>query len=300
MAEQAGTAKKPESSGERRTALAKLQGSNALLFLFAFAFIAYLLTKNILFAFFSGVSLISIFGLDILVGATTHGVKDELIELVKAVVVALVIWYGIMFLLNTSSPISGIVSCSLLPAYERGDMIILRGIPISEINAPTVEITAGELAEIYGRASPSCGTIGPITYDCVESCPRVAFPSGKPAASSVKCVRSLTFNTAIAGNFTLNENLSNDVIVYAPSVGGKYLSGDIIHRVFVKLKVGDRYFMLTKGDNNDFMDASVFDIIRQEDVKGRVIARIPILGYLKLFISGYFAEPVGCDTALLH
>ena len=295
MAEQAGTAKKPESSGERRTALAKLQGSNALLFLFAFAFIAYLLTKNILFAFFSGVSLISIFGLDILVGATTHGVKDELIELVKAIVVALVIWYGIMFILNTSSPISGIVSCSLLPAYERGDMIILRGVPITEINAPTVEITVDEFAQIYRKINPSCGAIGPITYNCIDSCPRVAFPSGKPAASSVKCVRSLTINNA-----TYDENLSNDVIVYAPSMAGRYLSGDIIHRAFVKLKVGDKYFILTKGDNNDFMDASVFDIIRQEDVKGRVLARIPILGYLKLFISGYFADPVGCDTALVH
>jgi len=295
MAKKADNAEKPESSGERGTTLAKLQASNALIFLFAFAFIAYLLTRHILFAFLSGVSLISIFGLDILVGATTHGLKDELIELVKAVAVALVIWYGIMFLLNTSSPISGIVSCSLLPAYERGDMIVLRGVPINEINAPTVELTADELAEVYRTVSPSCGTIGPITYNCVESCPRVAFPSGKPAASSAKCVRSLTIN-----NVTYNENLSSDVIVYAPSANGKYLSGDIIHRVFVKLKVGDKYFILTKGDNNDFMDATVFDIVRQEDVKGRVLARIPILGYLKLFISGYFSEPVGCDTALLH
>ena len=120
-------------------------------------------------------------------------------------------------------------------------------------------------------------------------------PGGKPANPSQKCVRSLTIH-----NVTYNENLSNDVIVYAPSMAGRYISGDIIHRVFVKLKVEDKYFILTKGDNNDFMDASVFDIIRQEDVKGRVLARIPILGYLKLFISGYFAEPVGCDTALLH
>jgi signal peptidase I len=300
MAQKAGNVEKPEPSDEKRTTLAKLQESNALVFLFAFAFIAYLLTRHILFAFLSGVSLISIFGLDILVGATTHGLKDELIELVKAVAVALVIWYGIMFILNTSSPISGIVSCSLLPSYERGDMIILRGVSMGEINAPTVELTPDEFAQIYQKTNPSCGTIGPITYDCVESCPRVSFPGGKPAAPSAKCVRSLTFNTTAAGNFTINENLSDDVIVYAPSVNGRYASGDIIHRVFAKLKVGDKYFMLTKGDNNDFMDASVFDIIRQEDVKGRVLFRIPILGYLKLFISGYFAEPVGCDTALLH
>jgi signal peptidase I len=295
MAQKAGNVKESESSGERRTALAKLQESNALLFLFAFAFIAYLLTKNILFAFLSGVSLISIFGLDILVGATTHGVKDELIELVKAVVVALVIWYGVMFLLNTSSPISGIVSCSLLPAYERGDMIILRGVPVGGINAPTVEITVDEFVQVYRKINPSCDTIGPITYNCVDSCPRVTFPGGKPANASQKCVRSLTIH-----NITYDENLSNDVIVYAPSMAGKYLSGDIIHRVFVKLKVEDKYFILTKGDNNDFMDVTVFDLIKQEDVKGRVLARIPILGYLKLFISGYFADPLGCDTALVH
>ncbi|VVB73983.1 Uncharacterised protein [uncultured archaeon] len=288
-----------ESSDGRKTALARLQESNALIYLFAFAFIAYLLTRHILLAFLSGVSLISIFGLDILVGASTHGVKDELMELAKAVAVALVIWFGITVILSTSSPISGIVSCSLLPAYERGDMIILRGVPIGEINSPTVDLTAEELASIYRIANPPCGTIGPITYNCAESCPRVTFPGGKPASASQRCVRSITINSSSA-NATYDENLSNDVIVYAPSVKGKYIAGDIIHRVFLKLRVDGKYFILTKGDNNDFMDASAFDIISQADVKGRVLFRIPILGYLKLFISGYFAEPIGCDTALLH
>jgi len=288
-----------ERKDDNRRTLAKLQDSNALVILFGFAFIAYLLTRNVIFAVLSGISLLSIFGLDILVGASTHGIKDELIELAKAVVVALAIWFGIILLLGTSSPISGIVSCSLLPSYERGDMIILRGVPVGDLNAPTVELTPAEFASVYGAKQPSCGGRGPITYDCADSCQRVAFPGGQPATPSQKCLRSITVNSS-ATNSTYAENLSNDVVVYAPYIGGQPVNGDIIHRVFLKLKVGDKYFMLTKGDNNDFMDASVFDIIKQEDVKGRVILRIPILGYLKLFISGYFAEPAGCDTALLH
>jgi len=42
--------------------------------------------------------------------------------------------------------------------------------------------------------------------------------------------------------------------------------------------------------------------VREEDLKGKVIFRIPILGYIKLLISGpqYYGEPEGCDTILLH
>src|SRR5271157_4437056 len=104
-----------EQKEDKRSDWEKLQDSNAVLILFVISFIAFLLTGNVIFAVLSGLSLISIFGLDILVGAKTHGIKQELIELAIAVVIALVIWFGIVFLLGTSSPISAIVSCSLLP-----------------------------------------------------------------------------------------------------------------------------------------------------------------------------------------
>lgn len=284
-----------EQKEDKRSDWEKLQDSNAVLILFVISFIAFLLTGNVIFAVLSGLSLISIFGLDILVGAKTHGIKQELIELAIAVVIALVIWFGIVFLLGTSSPISAIVSCSLLPNYQRGDMVVLQGVQASAINAPTVELTQDEFASISNTTQPSCGAIGPIAYDCVQSCPRDTFPGGQPTTPSPECIRAITVH-----NVTYYENLSDDVIVYSPYINGTPVEGDIIHRVFLKLKVGNDYYLLTKGDNNDFIDATVYDIISQKNVKGRVAFRVPILGYLKLFISGYFAEPEGCDTVLLH
>jgi hypothetical protein len=120
-------------------------------------------------------------------------------------------------------------------------------------------------------------------------------------------------------NITIEENFSNDVIVYAPKPvipwnGG---IGDIIHRAFAKIKVGNSTYVLMKGDNNAYFDTLVFaipevkDIDRvetftrmvtftpfQNEVMGKVILRIPWLGYFKLFISGYFEDPRGCEVII--
>ncbi|KYH38495.1 MAG: S26B, signal peptidase I [Candidatus Bathyarchaeota archaeon B23] len=54
----------------------------------------------------------------------------------------------------------------------------------------------------------------------------------------------------------------------------------IVHRVVKKYKAGHKWFFVTKGDNNPNVDPSP---IPEENVLGRVVGRIPILGYLPLF-----------------
>ena len=104
------------------------------------------------------------------------------------------------------------------------------------------------------------------------------------------------------------ENLSNDVVVYQPLPTDYYArTGDIIHRVFLKLKTADgKEYVLTKGDNNPILDLQVYDYTRnlgnrpipQDRVRGRVVMRIPYLGYFKLFISGFLNEDAQCKTQL--
>ncbi|VVC01293.1 Uncharacterised protein [uncultured archaeon] len=100
-------------------------------------------------------------------------------------------------------------------------------------------------------------------------------------------------------------NLSNDVAVYQPEKDEYYsLVGDIIHRAFIKLQAGSQTYFLTKGDNNPIFDIQVYDEktgkgnrpVEIARLKGRVLATIPVIGYLKLFISpGAIMTPEGCD-----
>mgnify|MGYP001465304192 CR=1 FL=1 len=281
--------------------LAKLHSSNILLYLFGISFVLYLLTKSVLFAFLSGASLIGTFVLDILVGAMAEGWKKEIIEVAKAFAVALILWFGVQLILGTSVPISGVVSCSLLPSYERGDFVIVQGIEPKDISAQTVEISEQELESLL-ETKVGCGQNGPLTFSCQQMCPRISSSTKEVIGYSPECVRSIIVNSTLGGMNQVNESLANDVIVYATRINGTYINMDIVHRVFLKLKVNDSYYILTKGDNNNYMDVSYFDIVREQDVKGKVIFRIPILGYVKLFISGpqFYGEPEGCDTILLH
>lgn len=279
-----------------------------LLYTFIIVFILFIITRSLLFAILSGVLLIALFVIDILAGVAAHGVVKEIGEIVVAIAVALGVWFGLGTILGTPSPISAIVSCSQLPSFERGDLIILAAVEPDEINAPQIELTAEEFAQ--ANAPFRCGKVGPIEYICGEA--EVQFNDGRRE-------RIIVSDKIVVKNFTLEENLGNDVVVYAPQPHGKAPTGDIIHRVFAKFKVAGETYLLMKGDNNQWFDTAVYKIPRagrprrdllgrigsafgaiDGNVKGKVIARIPFLGYLKLFLFGEFFEPPGCERIIVR
>jgi len=68
-----------------------------------------------------------ILGAEVKQNTKKHGWKHEVVDTIVALLVALGIWFGAIFLLNTSSPISGVVSCSMLPNLYRGDFVVVQG-----------------------------------------------------------------------------------------------------------------------------------------------------------------------------
>lgn len=73
-----------------------------------------------------------------------------------------------------------------------------------------------------------------------------------------------------------------DVIVFQP-IGYKDL---ILHRVAAKKYVDGKYYFLTKGDNprtNIYIDG--WGWVPEDRVKGKVIGRIPLIGYVFMLIS---------------
>ena len=73
-----------------------------------------------------------------------------------------------------------------------------------------------------------------------------------------------------------------DIIVFRKVVG----SGDdlIVHRAINKTEIGGSIFITTKGDGNSGPDSAM---VPGEMVVGKVIARIPWLGHLALFMRTY-------------
>lgn len=274
-------------------------------------------------------------GQEVREGAHKYGWKHEVVDTLVALAVAVAVWYGASFLLNTSSPISGVVSCSMLPNLQRGDFVVVQG---AAVKAYEIQMSQGELDSLSGRSVVSyyganasdprnvsidgsifayclrsndivCAafkrapesvveTKGPFTYR-YAACP-LSMSNGNALYEA--CLRSVTFH----GREYLT-NFSNDVIVYQPPQGDLYsYVGDIVHRVMFKVDVEGKSYYLTRGDNNPVLDIQVFDYgnsltnhpVPQENVRGKVIARIPFLGYFKLFISGYLTEDSQCRTQL--
>jgi len=266
-------------------------------------------------------------------GAHDFGWKHELGDTLLALAVAVAIWIGASFLLNTGSPISAVVSCSMLPNLYRGDFVIVQGSPADAYDitmsrdefdallrdAPSVSWSGGNATVrgsvysycVYYPDAPLCReftsnpgsvteTSGPLTFHYSQC--GISYANG--TKSEGPCLSSIGFR---GKDYPMN--FSHNVVVYGSEPGTLFSKvGDIVHRAVFRIDVGGQYYYLTKGDNNPILDAQVFDYpdsignapVPQKNVKGKVLLRVPILGYYKLVISGYFQEDPQCSTLLSY
>jgi hypothetical protein len=99
-------------------------------------------------------------------------------------------------------------------------------------------------------------------------------------------------------NVSYQQNYSNPLIVYNNTLEHDHT----IHRVFAAIDVQGYYYLLTKGDNNVYLDQEgiVAYPVSQNDVIGMEIASVPLLGYPRLIISGGISTPGGCDMTIQY
>ena len=245
--------------------------------------VLYILSKQPLVALLVAFSIVALFFYETYEGIKKNGWKKELTEIVTAIVVGVLVWYAAGFLLNTPAPLDAVVSCSMLPHLERGDMVLLRG---TSINAPEVEVTSQEWEQIKEKMKTNF-TCGPcksdgdyIPYnfslcraDCGNGC--LIAINGKPVrqmsndtlfeynygscklrSTSGDIANSLCVKSVAIKGSTFYENFSNDVVVYDPEQNSVF-QGSIIHRALVKVSVDGKEYYLTKGDNNEVLDVQV-------------------------------------------
>jgi signal peptidase I len=310
--------------------------------LLVLALILYLISPNDGWRFIFGLAVaLIIVGLvvfEVKEGAKEHGWKNEVKDTLITLIAAVVIWYAAQFLLNTTSPVSAVVTCSMLPNLQRGDFAIVQGAPI---NAYELEMTSAQIEQLKNNDAKftfdgtEYSVKGSIYSSCIYSSQqnKPAYCNGliSDPTAIIETKGPLTFyyaacSMAIRDRGTIVEpcvisvdyngknypiRLTNDVLVYQPNKAEVYsLSGDIIHRAYFKIKEIDtgKYYYLTKGDNNQVLDVQVWDYVRnmgnypisQEQVKGRLLFQIPYLGYYKLLLSGFFTEPMQCKMQLSY
>lgn len=303
-------------------------------FLLVFLFIIYMLSKSILIGLLAGALMVAIVLFEFYMGAKEGGVVNELKHTAIAIGLVVVIWFAAGFALQTANPINAIVSCSMLPAYERGDFVILGGGQINTadytfagsanaINSSALIIWKNETFGVQGsllvycandnRNEERCAAFIRSPADFVErhgplelrygACRREK-ADGTTLAYSTICVRE----TRLMGQL-VSFNSSNDLIVYSPKQTDLYARvGDIVHRARLRINTADGPVLLTKGDNNPIYDLQAYDYatntgnspVAANQLKGHVLLRIPYLGNLKLFISPQIlADPSalsGCDS----
>ncbi|MFH1447327.1 MAG: hypothetical protein ABIG39_00545 [Candidatus Micrarchaeota archaeon] len=303
--------------------LKRLLDSKLIYVLLAVFFVLFLLSKSTIFAVLCAMVILVMIGGESAIGISEHGFKRELFELVAAIATAFAIWFGLGLALSTPAPLNAIVSCSMLPNLERGDLVILHGSEPNGIDIPIDEFNFNEISAYiegegtfqtnvslmtycgYFPSSTPCKALQKTPEKVTENYGPLGFRYGwctisrAGVESQVQCVRSVNVK-----GVDYQVKPIGDTIVYTtiPTDGfsGQYSSKEIIHRVFLKVHSGGRTYYITKGDNNDRFDIQYENTPAvRERTSGKVILRVPYLGYFKLFLFGFFGDPPGCDRVFI-
>ena len=276
--------------------------------------------------------------LELISGKNEVGYKKSILEIAVAIIVVVVLWYGLKFFLATNNPIDVVPSCSMLPYLHRGDMIFLHGVSsISQIKAPIIDVTSSQMSRVL--SSPDSESLSCVAYitnasgtyirqtlapgykvGLIEDSNGVYRLVSKQEESGnvvqytcgtreVKLSTGQILNEAYTTSITVNNRTiagdrNNSIVVYGTRPGDLfYEEGDayVVHRVYAILNDSGDYYVLTKGDNNPGLDIQYGNYPpNMSQVQGKVVGVIPYLGYLKLIISGNLVVPQGCNSTVIH
>lgn len=188
---------------------------------------------------------------------------ETIVYIIFAFIFAYILYnYVLALLLGTGSPLVIVFSGSMEPTLYRGDVVILTGasnlvIKEASVDFPIKNKSLTEYAQI-GSKQTSKGY----------------------RQTSIKIGEE---------EFEFDEN--GPVVVYYSSLSNQ----DIIHRGVLKLNAPDGEFLLTFGDNNSRLDQHCPPNPRNgdciapypisvEDLNGKYLVHIPLLGYVKLIL----------------
>ncbi|NPA22190.1 MAG: hypothetical protein GXN92_01255 [Candidatus Micrarchaeota archaeon] len=276
----------------------------------------YVLTKHPLVGVITVIFIVVAFIVELKENAKEKGWKEELKDMV---VLFIIIFLGLKLLgvvLNTEAPLSAIPTCSMEPTYHRGDVIVAAGWPVETMyhNGTFGEIEIyynGTLLDVSIPMWSYCKS-NPFSIECREfrSCPSCFEERyGDLSVYYDFCYRGEEKEICSVAYSVKGEkypfNYSTDTIIYKPlpdSLFGPY--GLVVHRALFALCNSTECLYFTKGDNNNVFDFQYYfhnlgnPPVKEEQIVGKVIFRIPYLGYPRIFLSGYVQEDPYCKVTL--
>ena len=281
--------------------------------------------------------LIIIIGFELVDGINRSNVVRETTEIVIAIAIVIGLWLFLRFALNTATPLDVVPSCSMLPYLQRGDMIAVRGINITKLNAPIVNVSRASFGIMEGNIGSEFNacvayknySAGVLVSQIVKpgyavgllatgSGPEHILPNASQSQNLIKYYcgeRKVNYSDGVSyneayteaiqiGNTVIRGDRNNSIIVYSTvPQDAFYMDGDayVVHRAYAIINASGRYYALTKGDNNPGLDIQYGNLpINQSKVNGKVVGSIPYIGYLKLILGGSFAQPAGCNYTITH
>ena len=201
-------------------------------------------------------------------------VISTIVYLVFAFVFAFVLYNFFGFVLGTQAPLVIVVSGSMEPVMYRGDIVVISGAKLEELNVPQVELNNFDLDQtpLANYAMPVC-----VEKDSgrQESCENLLQQGTGPFETTA---------VKFSETQTVNIHKDGEILVYNSSLGQP-----VIHRSVVKIKGLDKTYVLTKGDSvfNPLIDQQAgitSGALTQDQIVGKAIFRVPLLGYIKLLL----------------
>jgi signal peptidase I len=188
--------------------------------------------------------------------------------IIFAFICAYLLYSLIGLCLGVNMPLAVVVSESMVPNLSRGDIVIIT-------KAKDLDVQKIKINEDIGNKDLK--EFADIEYTINEN--------------NLEEVKAITIGNI---KIEMDNTLENDIIVYYSNTQHK----DIVHRIIAYIEAKDGIFVLTKGDNNKTnriidQDCNIVNGIIKNNclnkyptpinsVKGKIIGRIPYLGYYKL------------------
>lgn len=215
-----------------------------------------------------------------------------IIYIAFAFLFAWIIYSGLGLALSTDTPMVVVVSDSMEPVMHRGDVVIVKGLDVEEINAPQATFTSS----LNNNPPKSFSEIGDLVYKNEELSEILLFDNQNPTRIPYTKEGDIIVYDTILFNQRARYNL------FLPSPKPVR----IIHRAVTKINASDGTFFLTKGDNPESITIdqdcgqlssngtekpciSVFPV-KADQIHGKALYRIPWIGYIKILLTEPFTD----------
>ncbi len=247
----------------------------ALILIFIFL---YIITQNSLFGFGAFVFIVITLFFEFKSSISTDGTKKTLRDLGIAVIVVIIIfWIFPTLLLQSSSPINVVASCSMLPTLQRGDLVFVHGISnmsefLKQNNIPIINISNVEFKKITENISQQF--IEPLPY--VPNNPsEIVFNNYYSKSSNysiglynIACIKNYLYKgfKSLIGLCLINASTSNP-IKYTYSIGNlsyqnntyreAYISGLTLNNITVYENYSNPIIVYKTVPGDSFTDSQI-------------------------------------------